>query len=169
MTDRDISQYPQEAQDYIKELRTEAQTNRLRATELDGKVQERDTLVAQANTKLDELNTKVAAGTEIANKYSALQDEHAQSLAAGETTALELNRIKAALDVGLPHTFAERLRGDTPDALKADAEAFKQSLPDLGNSTLGDRTNGTGAAPPQDEKSALTSAIARHFAELEGE
>lgn len=170
MTEKDISAYPEEAQAYIRELRDEARSNRLRAADLEGKVSERDTLVSAANTKLDELNAKVNQGTEIANKFSALQDEYAQTSAAYATAQLELARINAARDAKLDLNFADRLKGDSPEALKADAEAFKQSLGLDGSAAgLGDRTNGTGAAGPQDEKSLLGKAIARHFAELEGE
>lgn len=170
MTDRDISAYPEDAQTYIRELREEAKTNRLRAAELDAKVQERDAVVGQANSKLDELNAKIAQAQEITTKYSALQDEHAQTAAAYANTQLELARINAARDAKLDLSFADRLKGDSPDALKADAEAFKQSLGNAGTSSAtGDRTNGNGAAGPVDEHTALTNAIARHFAELEGE
>lgn len=170
MTDRDISAYPEEAQAYIKELREEAKGNRLRAAELEAKVQERDTVVGQANSKLDELNQRIAAAQEITTKFSALQDEHAQVTAAHATTQLELARINAAREAKLDLSFADRLKGDSPDALKADAEAFKQSLGNKGpGPATGDRTNVNGAAAPLTEHDGLTQAIARHFAEIEGE
>lgn len=170
MTEKDISAYPQEIQDYIKELRDEAKSRRLGEADLKAKLAERDTLVAQANTKLDELNAKINAGTEIANKYSALQDEHAQTAAAYATTQLELARIQAARDAKLDLSFADRLKGDSPDALKADAEAFKQSLGSVATgSATGDRTNPSGASAPLTEHEGLTQAIARHFAEMDGE
>lgn len=168
MTERDITSYPEEAQAYIRELREEAKQNRLKASDLETKVSERDSIVAQANSRLDELNAKVAASQEITTKYSALQDEHAQFLAASSQKEDQLNRLNAALEAGLPHTYAGRLQGDTPDALKADAEAFKQSLGTSFGFATGDRTNGSGAAGPQDENTLLTQAIARHFAN-EGE
>jgi chromosome segregation ATPase len=170
MTDRDISAYPEDAQAYIKELREEAKGNRLRAAELETKVSERDAVVGQANSKLDELNAKIAQAQEITTKYSALQDEHAQTAAAYATTQLELARINAAREAKLDLSFADRLKGDSPDALKADAEAFKQSLGNGGvGPATGDRTNGNGAAAPMTEHDGLTAAIARHFAEIEGE
>lgn len=170
MTEKDISTYPQEIQDYIKELREEAKTNRLAAADLRAKVEERDAVVGQANTKLDELNAKITQAQEITTKYSALQDEHAQVTAAHANTQLELARINAARDAKLDLSFADRLKGDSPDALKADAEAFKQSLGNGGvGPATGDRTNGTGAAAPLTEHDGLTAAIARHFAEIEGE
>lgn len=170
MTDRDISAYPQEAQDYIRELRTEARDNRLAAADFKAKVEERDAVVGQANTKLDDLNARIAQAQEITTKYSALQDEHAQTTAAHATTQLELARIYAARDAKLDLSFAERLKGDSPDALKADAEAFKQSLGNAGSGpATGDRTNVNGAAAPLTEHEGLTQAIARHFAEIEGE
>ena len=170
MTEKDISSYPEEIQTYIKELREEAKANRLRAAELESKVTERDTVVGQANSKLDELNAKITAAQEITNKYSALQDEHAQATASLATTQLELARINAARAAKLDLSFAERLKGDSPDALKADAEAFKQSLGSVGSgSATGDRTNTAGAAAPLTETEGLSQAIARHFAEIEGE
>lgn len=170
MTDRDISSLDADTQNYIRELREEAKTRRLEVADLNTKIQERDTLVAQANQKLDELNGKVARGQEIATKFSALQDEHAQTTAAYANTQLELARINAAREAKLDLNFADRLKGDSPEALKADAEAFKQSLGNGGSGPMtGDRTNTTGAAAPLTEHEGLTQAIARHFAEIEGE
>lgn len=170
MTDRDISNLDADTQAYIKELREEAKNRRLEVADLNTKLSERDTLVSQANTKLDELNTKIAQGTEIANKYSALQDEHAQALAASATTTLELARIKAAREAKLDLDFADRLKGESPDELKADAEKFKQSLGNGGAGPMtGDRTNTNNASAPLTEHEGLTQAIARHFAEIEGE
>lgn len=170
MTDRDISGLDEDTQKYIKELREEAKTRRLAEADLKAKLEERDTVVGQANSKLDELNQKVAQAQEITTKFSALQDEHAQTAAAYANTQLELARINAARQAKLDLSFADRLKGDTPDALKADAEAFKQSLGNGGvGPATGDRTNGTGAAAPLTEHEGLTQAIARHFAEIEGE
>jgi predicted nuclease with TOPRIM domain len=170
MTDRDISAYPEDAQAYIKELREEAKNRRLEVSDLNTKLQERDAVVGQANTKLDELNARIAQAQEITTKFSALQDEHAQTAAAYANTQLELARINAAREAKLDLSFADRLKGDSPDALKADAEAFKQSLGNGGvGPATGDRTNGNGAAAPMTEHDGLTSAIARHFAEIEGE
>jgi DNA repair exonuclease SbcCD ATPase subunit len=167
MTDRDISNLDADTQNYIKELREEAKTRRLEVSDLNTKIQERDSLVAQANQKLDELNGKVAQGTEIATKFSTLQDEYAQTSAAHAKTQLELNRIYAAQAAKLDISFAERLKGDSPDELKADAEKFKQSLGGSGvGPATGDRTNTTGASAPMTEHEGLTKAIARHFAEL---
>lgn len=169
MTEKDISTYPEEIQGYIKELRDEAKNRRLEVADLNTKLQERDSLVAQANTKLDELNAKVNQGQEITTKFSALQDEHAQATAALANTQLELARINAARQAKLDLDFADRLKGDTPDALKADAEAFKASLGNAGTGpATGDRTNGNGAVAPLTEHEGLTQAIARHFAN-EGE
>lgn len=170
MTDRDISSLDADTQAYIKELREEAKNRRLEVADLNTKLSERDTLVAQANTKLDELNAKAAQGQEFATKFSALQDEHAQTTAAYANTQLELARINAAREAKLDLNFADRLKGDSPEALKADAEAFKQSLGNGGSGPMtGDRTNTTGAAAPLTEHEGLSQAIARHFAEIEGE
>jgi len=170
MTDRDISSLDEDTQKYIRDLRDEAKTRRLEVSDLNAKLQERDALVAQANTKLDELTAKATQGQEIATKFSALQDEYAQTSAAHANTQLELARINAARAAKLDLDFADRLKGDTPDALKADAEAFKQSLGNGGVShATGDRTNTNGAAAPLTEHEGLTQAIARHFAELESE
>lgn len=168
MTDRDISHLDEDTQNYIRELREEAKTRRLAASDLSSKLQERDTVIAAANSKLDELNAKLTQGQEIATKYSTLQDEHAQVAAALATKELALARIQAARDAKLDISFAERLQGDSPDALKADAEAFKQSLSGSGlGSATGDRTNSSGATPPATAEDGLKQAIARHFAEIE--
>jgi chromosome segregation ATPase len=170
MTDRDISNLDADTQAYIKELREEAKNRRLEVADLNGKLQERDTLVGQANTKLDELNQRIAQAQEITTKYSSLQDEHAQTAAAYAQTQLELARITAAREAQLDLSFADRLKGESVDELKADAEKFKQSLGSGGvGPATGDRTNGNGAAAPLTEHDGLTAAIARHFAEIEGE
>lgn len=170
MTDRDISSLDEDTQNYIRALRDEAKNRRLEVADLNTKLQERDTLVAQANQKLDELNGKVAQGTEIATKFSALQDEYAQTSAAYANTQLELARINAAREAKLDLSFADRLKGDSPDELKADAEKFKQSLGNAGpGSATGDRTNSTGASAPMTEQDGLLTAISRHFAEIESE
>jgi hypothetical protein len=166
MTDRDISNLDEDTQKYIRELREEAKNRRLEVSELTSKLTERDTVVSQANTKLDELTQRINAAQEITNKYTTLQEEHAQALAASAQTELQLARINAARAAELPLDFADRLQGDSPDALKADAAAFKQSLGNSGVShATGDRTNTTGAAAPLTEHEGLTQAIARHFAE----
>ena len=170
MTDRDISNLDADTQAYIKELREEAKTRRLEVADLNTKLSERDSLVAQANTKLDELNGKVSQGQEIATKFSALQDEHAQTAAAYANTQLELARINAAREAKLDLNFADRLKGSSADELKADAEKFKASLGSAGaGPATGDRTNPNNASAPLTEHEGLTQAIARHFADIEGE
>jgi hypothetical protein len=170
MTDRDISKYDQDVQDYIKELRDEAKNNRLRAAELDAKIRERDELVAQASSKIDELTTKVSSADKIRTDYETLRDEHAQVLAKDGSTQLELARLKVAVEVGIPE-FADRLKGDDADALKADAVALKKSLghggtPGRRPGVAFDRTDaGSGSSPELDP---IRSAIAQHLITQEG-
>jgi len=164
MTDnnRDISAYPAEAQEYIRELRDEAKTNRLLATDRLAKISERDEAVATASTRLDELTAKVTAADAVRAQYDSLRDEHAQVLASSASTKLALDRVNIALAAGLPHTFAERLKGDDADALKADAEAFKASLGSAGSGAVAfDKTNTSGANVP--ELDSVRSAIASHL------
>lgn len=74
-------------------------------------------------------DAKTAALNEVKAEISALSDEKAAIQAAHDGLTLELNKFKAALEVGIPgesiEAFTERLKGTTPEELKADAEKLK--------------------------------------------
>lgn len=165
MTDRDISSLDEDTQNYIRSLREEAKTNRLKASEAEAKVTERDTAVQAASAKIDELTAKVT-------ESSGLQDQYAQALSARAEAELKLTRTTAAIEAGLPHTFAERLQGDSADALKADAEAFKAALGTTPTKTKGevafDRTHGNGPGAPA-ELDPIRSAIQAHLLQTENQ
>lgn len=152
---KDISSYGEEAQAYIKELREEAKTNRLKASEFEGKVTERDAAITAASSRIDEL-------TEKAKTADTLQDQYAQAIAQKASAELNLTRMTAAIDAGLPPSFATRLQGESADALKADAEAFKASLATNAPGTVTfDRTKGKGESVP--ELDPIRSAIQNHL------
>jgi len=162
MTDRDISSLDADTQAYIRELREEAKQNRLVAADRLAKISERDEAVAQASAKLDDLTAKVTAADALRGQYDSLRDEHAQVLASKSTTQLALDRLNVALEAGLPPSFADRLKGDDADALKADAEAFKASLGSAGTGAVAfDKTDSSGANVP--ELDSVRSAIATHL------
>jgi hypothetical protein len=150
MTDKDISAYPEEAQNYIKELREESKTNRL-------KVAERDTAVAQSLQKITELETAAAQSVATSTAYTTLKDQHAQVLVESAKTKLESVRLKLAVENGLPLELADRLTGDTEEALKADAEVLKKFVKATGGRVALDRT--TVADKPATERDALRDAI----------
>lgn len=147
---KDITVYPQEAQEYIKELREEARTNRL-------KVAERDTSVAEALAKITALEATTKSAGETATAFATLQDQHAQALAKAASDQLKASRYKVALEQGLPISLADRLQGDSEDALKADAEELKKFAKATGTRQALDRTTVTDSqVRPQD---ALKDAI----------
>lgn len=89
-----------------------------------------------ATAEAEKLREKASKYDELeeANKTEAQRkDEAAKAAEQRATTAeTELAQLKAALDAGLPHTMAARLRGSTPEELKKDAEELKAQLGDTG-------------------------------------
>lgn len=165
MPDRDISSLDEDTQAYVRSLREEAKTNRLKASELTTKLTERDTAVTEASARITELAAKAASADEVRTQYSALQDEHARALAESAKTALDHTRLKVALENGIPHTLASRLKGDDEAALKADALELKGFVSGLGTGAARvDRTTVTDG--PLSDEDALKSAIA---AQIESE
>lgn len=105
-----VSDLPQWAQDKISELRNEAAGHRTRANEARDRAKAE--LESEFKAKLDALEARNAEVVAENNDY------HAKNL-----------RIEAAIAAGVPTehvaAFAERLRGSTPDEVKADAESAK--------------------------------------------
>ena len=141
MTERDISTYPAEAQAYIKELREEAKRNRLTATahlsaaEVEAaRVAERDRAIAEATSKLTELDT-------VKTQLAALQEAEARRVSASATDSLAKLKIKVAKELGVPDFAAHRLSGADEEALKADAVVLKKDLETKAGPATFDRTN----------------------------
>lgn len=169
MTDKDLSHLSDEDQAYIKSLREEAKTNRIKASDLQTAIAERDSAVAEATTKLTDFETKLKAANDVVGKYDTLRDEHAQALVRSETNELQLAKLNAALDAGIPHTFAGRLQGDTVEAIKADALSLKESIGgQTGRGRVAfDRTNVSSETGSQNAPEF--PSIAAHFAAAFGE
>lgn len=166
MTERDISTYPPEAQAYIKELREEAKTNRLKATENLTEAQreaqrvlERDQAIALANTKLGELDT-------VKSQLAALQDAEAQRVSKAANESLTELKLKVAKETGVPEFAAHRLSGADETALKADAEVLKKDLETKAGPATFDRTKTTEARiKPPSEHESLRDFIASQLTE----
>lgn len=128
MTDRDISHLAEQDQAYIRELREESKTRRLKVSELEGKLGERDTAVNQALTRITDLESQIEAGRTIQQNYDTLRDAHAEVLSKADQASLDLLRLNAALDAELPKDFADRLKGSTKEELEADAKTLKEKV-----------------------------------------
>lgn len=162
MTDRDISSLDADTQVYIRELREEAKAKRLEASELRTRISERDEAVTAATSRITELSAKAEQADGYMNKYTSLQDEHAQTLAKSEALALDHTRLRVAIDAGLPPNLASRLTGENEEALKADAAELKGFV--QATSVRVDRTNVRDN--PQTDQEKLRAAIA---AQIESE
>lgn len=146
MTERSLDHLTEEDRKYIQDLREEAKTNRIRATTAESTLSEKVTALTAATQEVEQFRTQVTGLNEITTKYSTLQDEHAQTLAVNATTELKLLKIQAAIDAGLPHTFAERIQGASADEIKADALKFKEALPKTSGAVAFDRTRQEGGS-----------------------
>jgi chromosome segregation ATPase len=146
----DLSTYPESLQTYVRGLRAEAKTNREKWQAAESKVAERDTAIGQASSELDRLKAEAEAAAKLRTDMGSLKDQHEEVLAKLSTKGSEYDRLRAAVDTGIP-SHAHRLTGATYDELKADAEAFKKDL--ASGSATGDRTvlvpNGHGAPDPR--------------------
>ncbi|WP_211305349.1 hypothetical protein, partial [Crossiella equi] len=61
--------------------------------------------------------------TELQNQVTALTSRYEEAAAEAQTAQHRLHQLVAARSVGLPDVLAERLRGDTEQALAEDASA----------------------------------------------
>lgn len=171
MTDKDLSHLSEEDRTYVHTLREEAKENRIKASNLTTALAARDEAVVQATAKITDIESKLQAANDVVGKYNTLRDEHAQALTHGESAELDLIKLRTALDVGLPHTFADRLKGGTPEELKADALSLKDVVGTGGKGGPGrvlfDRTDTSASTVSQTETGF--PSIAAHLAATLGE
>lgn len=110
------SELPSWAQKELKSVRSEAASYRIAARD-----------------------AKIAAQNEVKAELAALSDQKAAIQAENDGLNLALNKYKAALEVGIPgesiEAFTERLKGNTLDEIKADAEKLKSYFAVPGNRT----------------------------------
>jgi hypothetical protein len=101
-----------------------------------------------------------------AKEYEDAQKSETDKLSdratAAEERALSAERKLAAIEAGLPVSMADRLRGGTPEELKADADALKAALAE--NKPEGGATPPAGSldggARPAQKKKSLDEQIA---------
>lgn len=125
-------------------------------------------LVAKLTAERDELQAKIAAHereqmTE-AEKIAADRDAAVKRAEDAEAALAAATRAKLVADAAaaakLPATMADRLRGETPEELAADAKAMAESLGyDRGPV---DPSQGQGSAGAQSHRS-LTDAFSAHY------
>ena len=130
---RSIDQWPEDAQAYVKQLRTEAASYRTQRNEFEQKYAEAGTALAQANKRFEEM--------------SALPDQ-VESL--GKTNARlqeSLDRAHAAWSQGLAPEDAPRLQGANKDEWAADAESLAKRL--AGTKPPGVPQNPAAGEPPR--------------------
>jgi murein L,D-transpeptidase YcbB/YkuD len=127
-TSQQVADLPEWARAYISDLRSEAASNRVKASE--------------ANTALTEANNKVAT----------LNNELAEAKTATDTANAQVLRMNAALKAGVPankvENIAKRLTGSTAEELEADAKALVADLgvggSEQGNEPYVDPSQGRG-------------------------
>jgi len=118
--------------------------------ELDAFVKERldraDRKAAEATAKAraEEQRKAAEAQGEYEKLYKAAQAELESTQARARALELAAMRRDVAAKTGLPAALAERLQGDTPEALEADAKIILAALPKPAAPNL----NSTGGAPP---------------------
>lgn len=132
-----VSQLPKWAQDKIKKLRDEAAGHR------------------QAKNSA-ETETSERLNAEFAKEREQFQSDNEALLFRVSEKDLELNRLRAALSVGVSpeqaETFASRLQGETPEELAEDANRMKSMFGISG--VRSDPSQGSrGAGTPSDELS----------------
>lgn len=101
------------------------------------KLRRENAAARQAEKRLAELEAAQREADEKrladANEWKTLAEQRAQKLAELEVQArdaeLKALRVSIAAELGLPAKWADRLKGDTEEALRQDAAELKESLP----------------------------------------
>ena len=146
----------------VQQVATQEETTPAPKTEMvNGEVYDADRAmktILQLRQKVKELEPKAKQAEELAvaeqkrkeAEMTELQKLQAQlDKANAELKAAQLNELRhsAAAKVGLPLVFADRLKGETPDELEADAKQILEALPKTPKPTTVSPTNpGPGAS-----------------------
>lgn len=144
-----VRDLPEWAQNLIKDTRAEAADYRTRLRDAKGEV--RGELEAEYKTKFDAVEV---AHKDLESKFGDSQ--------------LFNDKLSVALDVGLGGTkakaFAERLRGNTIEELKADAESALEIFGEgVRASSATDLTQGQGTDPKKTTADIMGDFITRSF------
>ena len=124
---------------------------------------------AQSKAELDaEKATKVAEAKALAEQgkyqqlYEAAKAEAEQAKAEAAKVHTDALRARIARTVGLPESWADRLRGDDEDAITADAKSMLRDMPKPAAPNINAST-GNGAAPkagqPSEQEKTELAAI----------
>ena len=105
-------------------LQRERETIAQRYGDYDDLKQQVANLTAQVGTLTTERDNSVQQVAEHAKTISTLQAQ----LKSHETNSV---KMRIAQEVGIPHTLAERLTGETEEDIRKDAEAIAQHFKDL--------------------------------------
>lgn len=136
-----------ETQSYIRSLRAEAARYRTERNDANTKLTEVTTKYAESGSLLQTANTQLA-------ELSAVKDSNDKNAAdLAKANALR-ERDSIAWAAGLTPEDADRLKGATPEELKADAAALAARLGTKGRTVLtkdGAAAGSTGSTPPGDE------------------
>ena len=101
---------------------------------------------------------------EIQKEMDALKAELAENKAKAKAAELDALKTKVGVELGLPQEISDRLRGETLEELKADAEKLKGCIPEAQKGFV---IGGGGNPPPIDksivEKMANGKKIAEEF------
>lgn len=154
MSDFSISDLPQETQDYIRGLRSEAAKYRTERNEKANEAAELATKYAEAGSLLQKANQDLS-------ELSAVKDANEKNSADLAKTAAQLERDRIAWAAGLTPEDAPRLQGSTPEELKADAEKMAVRLNTGGRRTPPKDPAAGGGTPP--EGAGKNSGIRKAF------
>lgn len=83
----------------------------------------------ELKSQLDQLTAKLSAFDSVLNKVTEMEQLIQQERTARKQAELQSVRTSIAAQFGLPAELAARLQGDTPDAIRADAELLSKALP----------------------------------------
>lgn len=114
--------------------------------------EEKDGLAGQLDSLKKEHEVLTATAAQSAEKVTELQ------ASVGEQTSKAM-RYKVAVEKGLPLAIAERLTGDTEEALKTDADSLSELLKKPGQGLAGGPREG-GAPPEKPDMNAMIRGAA---------
>lgn len=130
------------------------------------KISEANAEAAKYRTERNELRTTLESAKALEDTLNQVTTAHAETQAALAATNLDLLKLTTALNAGVSGSaavdFAARLRGDTAEALAADAqEALKLYGASIGRTPATDPTPVTGEAIALNDHDGLLSELSR--------
>jgi len=127
------------------------------------KYQNKQDEAARLHKKVDKFETDAAERKKAEmSETERLQAELAEAQSKAKDLETRQAQNEAAVKVGLPLVFADRLKGETPEELEADAKALLASMPKQTAKPI------KGMAPGDGSPTEMTDAQRREFLGLNG-